>query len=57
MNNYQVTYSVGSLGYVRLTVYTDVDKNDKQFMSIIDELCVDAIVKEVTDYGDIKSID
>lgn len=57
MNSYQITYSVGALGEVQLTVYTDVDKNDPSFNSVIDNLCVDVIIKEVTDYGSIKSFD
>lgn len=57
MKNYQITYSVGALGDVQLTVYTDVDENDSDFISIIDSLCVDEIIKEVKDYGKIKSFD
>ena len=57
MNNYQITYSVGSLGEVQLTVYTDLDKDHPDFESVIDDICVKEIVKEVSDYGKIKSFD
>ena len=57
MKNYQITYSVGALGYVQLTVQTDVDEDDPDFNSIIDNLCVDEIIKEVKDYGKIESFD
>jgi len=57
MKNYQVTYSIGSLGDVQLTVYTDVDENDPNFHLVIDNLCMDEIIQEVNDYGRIKSFD
>ena len=57
MKSYQITYSVGALGDVQLTVYTDVDENDSDFNTIIDNLCADEIIKEVYDYGKIKSFD
>ena len=57
MKNYQLTYSVGALGYVQLTVQTDVDEDAPDFNSIIDNLCVDEIIKEVKDYGKIESFD
>lgn len=57
MKSYQITYSVGALGDVQLTVYTDVDENDPDFNTIIDNLCADEIVREVYDYGKIKSFD
>lgn len=57
MNNYQITYSVGSLGEVQLTVYTELDKNHPDFEKVIDDLCVKEITKEVSDYGKIKSFD
>ena len=57
MKSYQITYSIGALGDVQLTVYTDVDENDPDFNTIIDNLCVDEIIKEVYDYGKIKSFD
>ena len=57
MKSYQITSSIGALGDVQLTVYTDVDENDPDFNTIIDNLCVDEIIKEVYDYGKIKSFD
>ena len=57
MKNYQITYSIGSLGEVQLTVYTDVDENDPNFHIIIDNLCMDKIINEVNSYGMIKSFD
>lgn len=57
MKNYQVTYSIGGLGEIQLTVYTDVDKDHPDFDKIIDDLCVKEIVKEVSDYGCVKSFD
>ena len=57
MKNYQVTYSIGSLGDVQLTVYTDVEENDPNFHLVIDKLCMDEIIHEVNDYGRIKSFD
>ena len=57
MKSYQITYSIGALGDVQLTVNTDVDENDSDFNTIIDNLCVDEIIKEVYDYGKIKSFD
>lgn len=57
MKNYQITYSVGSLGEVQLTVYTDVDENDPNFHIVIDNLCMDEIINEVNSYGKIKSFD
>lgn len=57
MKNYQVTYSIGAIGEVQLTVYTDIDENDPNFHLVIDNLCIDAISKELSDYGKIKSFD
>lgn len=57
MNSYQVTYSIGGLGEVRLTVYTDVDKDSEDFDSVIDKLCMEDIIREVSDYGAVKSFD
>lgn len=57
MNNYQITYSIGSIGDVQLTVYTELDKDHPHFEKVIDELCVKEIIKEVSDYGKIKSYD
>ncbi len=57
MKNYQVTYSIGGLGDVQLTVCTDVDENDPKFHLVIDNLCTDEIINEVKDYGKIKSFD
>ncbi len=57
MKNYQITYSIGSLGEVQLTVYTELDKNDPKFHLVIDNLCMDEIINEVNSYGKIKSFD
>ena len=57
MKNYQVTCSIGGLGDVQLTVYTDVDENDPNFHIVIDNLCMDEIINEVNSYGKIKSFD
>ena len=57
MKNYQITYSIGSLGEVQLTVYTDADENDPNFHLVIDNLCMDKIINEVNSYGKIKSFD
>ena len=57
MKNYQITYSIGSLGEVQLTVYTEIDENDPNFHLVIDNLCVDKIINEVNSYGKIKSFD
>ena len=57
MKNYQITYSIGSLGEVQLTVYTDVDDNDPSFYNVIDKLCMDEIINEVNSYGKVKSFD
>lgn len=57
MKNYQVTYSIGAIGEVQLTVYTDIDENDPDFHLVVDSLCVDEITKELNDYGKIKSFD
>ena len=57
MKSYQITYSVGALGDVQLTVYTDVDENDPDFNTIIDNLCAYEIIEEVYDSGKIKSFD
>ena len=57
MKNYQITYSIGSLGEVQLTVCTNVDENDPNFHIVIDNLCMDEIINEVNSYGKIKSFD
>mgnify|MGYP003612894834 FL=1 len=57
MKNYQITYSIGSLGEVQLTVYTEIDENDPNFHNVIDKLCMDEIINEVNSYGKIKSFD
>ena len=57
MNNYQVDYSVGALGNVQLTVSMELKKTDENFEEELDKLCVAEIIKEVTDYGAIRSID
>ena len=57
MKNYQITYSIGSLGEVQLTVYTEIDENDPNFYSVIDKLCINEIINEVNSYGKIKSFD
>lgn len=57
MKNYQVTYSIGGLGDVQLTVYTDIGENDPNFHLVIDNLCMDEIINEVNDHGKIKSFD
>lgn len=54
---YNITYSIGSLGYVQLTVYTEVDEDDSDFYNTVDKLAVEQIIKEVNDYGDIASFD
>ena len=57
MKNYQITYSIGSLGEVQLTVCTELDENDPNFHLVIDNLCMDEIINEVNSYGKIKSFD
>ena len=57
MKNYQITYSIGSLGEVQLTVHTELDENDPNFHLVIDNLCMDEIINEVNSYGKIKSFD
>ena len=57
MKNYQITYSIGSLGDVQLTIYTDIDENDPNFYNVIDKVCMDGIINEVNSCGKIKSID
>ena len=57
MKNYQITYSIGGLGEVQLTVCTDVDENDPNFHIVIDNLCMDEIINEVNSYGKVKSFD
>ena len=57
MKNYQITYSIGSLGEVQLTVYTEIDENDPNFHNVIDKLCMDEIINEVNSYGKVKSFD
>lgn len=57
MKNYQITYSIGSLGEVQLTVYTEIDENYPNFHIVIDNLCMDEIINEVNSYGKIKSFD
>ena len=57
MKNYQITYSIGSLGDVQLTIYTDIDENDPNFYNVIDKVCMDGIINEVNFYGKIKSFD
>ena len=57
VRSYQITYSIGGLGEVQLTVYTDVDENDPNFCNVIDKLCMDEIIDEVNCYGKIKSFD
>ncbi len=57
MKNYQITYAIGSLGEVQLTVYTEIDENDPNFHTVIDNLCMDEIINEVNSYGKIKSFD
>ena len=57
MKNYQITYSIGSLDEVQLTVYTEIDENDPNFHLVIDNLCMDEIINEVNSYGKIKSFD
>ena len=52
-----ITYSIGSLGEVQLTVYTEIDENDPNFHIVIDNLCMDEIINEVNSYGKIKSFD
>ena len=57
MKIYQITYSIGSLGEVQLTVYTEIDENDPNFHIVIDNVCMDEIINEVNSYGKIKSFD
>ena len=57
MKNYQITYSIGSLGEVQLTVHTELDENDPNFHLVIDNLCMDEIINEVNSYGKIKRFD
>ena len=54
---YNITYSIGGLGYVQLTVYTELDKGDPDFYNTVEKLAAEDIVKEITDYGDIASFD
>ena len=54
---YNITYSIGGLGYVQLTVYTELSKDDSDFYTTVDKLAVEQIIKEVNDYGDISSFD
>lgn len=57
MNTYQVEYSIGALGYVQVTVQTDITPDHENFNRVVDDLCMAAIIQETQDYGSIRSID
>lgn len=53
----QITYSVGALGDLRLSVYTDLEPDDPLYDVHIEELAQEVIRQELVDYGEVSSYD
>ena len=53
----QITYSVGALGELRLSVYTDLEPDDPLYDVRINELAQQVIQQELLDYGVVRSYD
>lgn len=53
----QLTYSVGALGDLRVSVYTDLEPDDPLYDTRIDELAQQVIQQELVDYGEVGSYD
>ena len=53
----QLTYRVGALGDLRVSVYTDLEPDDPLYDTRIDELAQQVIQQELVDYGEVGSYD